>query len=75
MARNAQVVRQWRLLRHLSKNPRGCQAEELARVLRAPLRSIYRDLRALEDAGFPIWSQYVGRMFAVVRRCVVAKRI
>ncbi len=57
MARNDQVTRQWHLLRRLEAS-RGLTLEELADGLPAALprhlRTLRRDLGALESAGFPL---------------------
>ena len=62
MARSAQIIRQWRILRYLSENPTGCQVEELVRVFSTEIRTVYRDLAALQEAGFPVWSQRLGKI-------------
>lgn len=60
--RNAPLIRQWHLIRHLSKHPSGCQIQELCKILKAPGRTIYRDLEALNRAGFPIISHRQGKI-------------
>ncbi|MFH0958804.1 MAG: HTH domain-containing protein [Pseudomonadota bacterium] len=37
----------------------GISVAELAEELESQPRTIYRDLRAIEDAGFPIYSDYL----------------
>ncbi len=62
MPRNDQVTRQWYLLRKL-EGSRGATLEELAKSLPADfpkhLRTIRRDLAALEAAGFPLLTDRV----------------
>ena len=58
---SAQLVRQWLVLRTLESCRAGKTAVELARELGASRRTIYRDLHALGDAGFPIYQEDQGR--------------
>ena len=57
MARNEQVTRQWHLLRRL-ESPGGATLQDLARSVPGDsprhLRTLRRDLEALEGAGFPL---------------------
>ena len=48
----SQVLRQWQLLLELRKGPRS--KYELADVLGASDRTVYRDILTLEAAGFPL---------------------
>jgi len=63
MPRNDQVIRQWHLIRHLEASARGATLQELAEVLpadyRKHLRTVRRDLEALEAAGFPLLTERV----------------
>jgi predicted DNA-binding transcriptional regulator YafY len=59
--RGNQLIRQWKILRLLELRKRGMQAQELAHELEAPPRTIYRDLTALEAAGFPLYSERIDR--------------
>ncbi len=63
MSRNDQVTRQWHLLRRL-ESPRGLTLQELAGGLPDDypkhLRTIRRDLEALEAAGFPLVTERAG---------------
>ena len=63
MPRNDQVIRQWHLIRHLEATARGATLQELAEVLpadyRKHLRTVRRDLEALEAAGFPLLTERV----------------
>ena len=62
MPRHQQVVRQWRLLRRLERAVDGVSVAELADDMEANPRSVYRDLEALQEAGFPIYNDG-GRWF------------
>jgi hypothetical protein len=53
MPRGGQLARQWRLLQLLDR-PQGITVEDAAKALGCAARTIWRDLRVLEDAGFPI---------------------
>lgn len=61
MARNAQLARTWALLSHLDGNPAGVTIGELARALSVSVRTAYRDLASLEEAGFPLYSERAAR--------------
>lgn len=52
--RSGPLVRQWTIIRHISQNPGGVEAQELSRILNTARRTIYRDLVALKRAGFPL---------------------
>ena len=54
MPRNAEVIRQWKLLLHLDGRAHGCSVDELARELSVTKRTVWRDLGALQEAGFPL---------------------
>lgn len=63
MSRSAQVTRQWHLLRRLESS-RGATLQELADSLPDDfpkhLRTLRRDLEALEAAGFPLVTERAG---------------
>jgi predicted DNA-binding transcriptional regulator YafY len=54
--RNAEVIRQWTILREI-ENARGggVTIDELAALCDVTTRTIRRDLQALEEAGFPLY--------------------
>lgn len=56
MPRNAEVIRQWTILREI-ENARasGVTIDDLATLCGVTTRTIRRDLQALEEAGFPLY--------------------
>ncbi len=62
MPRYQQVVRQWRLLRRLERAPDGVKPATIADEAGTSQRNVYRDLDALQGAGFPIYNDD-GRWF------------
>lgn len=56
MARNNQMVRQWKLLRTLGANRFGLTLEALAAGFEVTTMTVRRDLRGLQEAGFPIFA-------------------
>jgi predicted DNA-binding transcriptional regulator YafY len=60
MPRGDQLARQWRLLESLGR-PQGLPIEAAARHLGCTVRTVCRDLHALQDAGFPIYDERDGR--------------
>ena len=55
--RGEQLARQWRILRHIEASTVGLTVAELADLEGVSLRTAYRDLEALQDAGFPLFSE------------------
>ena len=56
MPRNAEVIRQWTLLREIEgARAAGVTIDDLATLCRVTTRTIRRDLQALEEAGFPLF--------------------
>ena len=55
MARNAEVIRQWTILREIERATTGVTIDELASLCSVTTRTIRRDLQALEEAGFPLY--------------------
>ena len=54
MPRNAEVIRQWKLLLHLDGKAHGQSVDDLASELNVTKRTVWRDLAALQEAGFPL---------------------
>ena len=56
MPRNAEVIRQWTILRDIEQaRTAGVSIDDLASQCGVTTRTIRRDLQALEEAGFPIY--------------------
>ena len=56
MPRNAEVIRQWTILREIEQaRAAGVTIDDLASQCGVTTRTIRRDLQALEEAGFPIY--------------------
>ncbi|MFH0799877.1 MAG: transcriptional regulator [Pseudomonadota bacterium] len=53
MPRGDQISRQWQILRILEARRMGVTVPDLAKELDSQVRTIYRDMEALELAGFP----------------------
>jgi len=54
--RNAEVIRQWTILREIeSARGAGATIHDLASLCGVTTRTIRRDLQALEEAGFPLY--------------------
>jgi predicted DNA-binding transcriptional regulator YafY len=54
--RNAEVIRQWTILREIERaRAAGLTIDELASLAGVTTRTIRRDLQALEEAGFPLF--------------------
>lgn len=54
--RGNQVSRQWKILKLLESHKRGLSAAQIAARVGVPLRTVYRDLEAIHEAGFPIYN-------------------
>ena len=59
MARGDQLGRQWKIIRTLIASNQGRSARELASELGCHPRTVYRDLEALQVAGFPVYNERV----------------
>ncbi|MCC7009425.1 MAG: WYL domain-containing protein [Acidobacteria bacterium] len=55
--RNAEVIRQWQVLREIETRRTGVTIHELAALVRVSTRTIRRDLQALQEAGFSIYDE------------------
>ena len=56
MPRNAEVIRQWTILREIERaRGAGATIDHLASLCGVTTRTIRRDLQALEEAGFPLY--------------------
>src|SRR5438128_4196966 len=56
MPRNAEVIRQWTILREIERaRGAGVTIDDLASLSGVTTRTIRRDLQALEEAGFPLY--------------------
>lgn len=56
MPRNAEVIRQWTVLRQIERaRLSGVTIDDLASLCGVTTRTIRRDLQALEEAGFPVY--------------------
>ena len=60
MARGDQLARQWRIIQTLISSRQGKSVAVLARELNCHKRTVYRDLVALQEAGFPLFTDRVG---------------
>jgi predicted DNA-binding transcriptional regulator YafY len=54
MPRNAEVIRQWKILRTLEASRHGETVKALASQHDVTERTIWRDMEALQEAGFPL---------------------
>ncbi|MBW1982779.1 MAG: transcriptional regulator [Deltaproteobacteria bacterium] len=59
MARGDQLARQWRIIQTLITSKHGKTVAELVKEENCHPRTIYRDLEALQAAGFPIYSERI----------------
>lgn len=55
--RGDQLARQWQLIQRLARSRAGVGLDELAEDLGCVRRTVYRDLDALQYAGFPVVSE------------------
>jgi predicted DNA-binding transcriptional regulator YafY len=59
--RNAEVIRQWTILREIERaRTAGVTIDDLASLCGVTTRTIRRDLQALEEAGFPLFDDRSG---------------
>ncbi len=55
--RGTQMARQWKIIRLMESRKYGISGNELASELDTPLRTMYRELEAIQEAGFPLYRQ------------------
>jgi predicted DNA-binding transcriptional regulator YafY len=55
--RNAEVIRQWQVLREIESRRTGVTIHELAALVNVSTRTIRRDLQALQEAGFAVYDE------------------
>jgi predicted DNA-binding transcriptional regulator YafY len=60
MARGDQLARQWKIIQALIASRRGKSVPELAEMVECHTRTVYRDLEALQAAGFPVTTERDG---------------
>ncbi len=60
MSRGRQLSRQWRILQKLTASPQGATIDEIAGEADCCRRTVYRDLDALQEAGFPLYNPDTG---------------
>ena len=58
MARNSELIRQWKLLQKVAA-ARGNTIPKLATDLDVSTRTVRRDLDALQTAGFPVYDETI----------------
>ena len=59
--RGDQLARQWRIIRGIEASSNGLTVAEIAKREETGLRTIYRDLEALQSAGFPLYNEKVDK--------------
>jgi predicted DNA-binding transcriptional regulator YafY len=55
--RNAEVIRQWQVLREIESRQAGVTIHRLAELVKVSTRTIRRDLQALQEAGFALFDE------------------
>jgi predicted DNA-binding transcriptional regulator YafY len=59
--RGEQLARQWRILQTIESQNHGVTVAELASQEDCHTRTIWRDLAAIQEAGFPLYSEKDGQ--------------
>lgn len=59
--RGTQLARQWKIIRLIESRKRGMSGADLANELEVPLRTVYRDLEAIQESGFPLYKEREGK--------------
>ncbi|WP_291988072.1 YafY family protein [Luteitalea sp.] len=54
MPRNAEVIRHWQMLLHIDAMRAGVSVKDLAAKFKVTTRTVWRDLQALQEVGFPL---------------------
>ncbi|MEZ5283230.1 MAG: transcriptional regulator [Vicinamibacterales bacterium] len=54
MPRNAEVIRHWQMLLHIDATRAGVTVRDLAERFHVTQRTVWRDLAALQEVGFPL---------------------
>ena len=54
MPRHAEIVRHWRMLLHIDAHRHGVTVKDLADRFGVTQRTVWRDLEALQQVGFPL---------------------
>lgn len=54
MPRSAEVIRHWQMLLHIDATRQGATVSELAARFGVTKRTVWRDLQALQEVGFPL---------------------
>jgi predicted DNA-binding transcriptional regulator YafY len=60
MARGDQLARQWKIIQALIASRHGKSVPDLAEMVECHTRTVYRDLEALQAAGFPVTTERDG---------------
>jgi predicted DNA-binding transcriptional regulator YafY len=60
MSRGDQLSRQWKIIQALIASRRGRSVADLAQMVECHTRTVYRDLEALQAAGFPVTTEREG---------------
>ena len=69
--RNAEVIRQWQILREIEGRRTGVTIHELAERVKVTTRTIRRDLQALQEAGFALYDEGDGNETLAARRAAL----
>ena len=54
MPRNAEVIRHWQMILHIDATKSGVSVHDLAQRFQVTTRTVWRDLAALQEVGFPL---------------------
>ncbi|MCA1961807.1 MAG: YafY family transcriptional regulator [Desulfomonile sp.] len=59
--RGSQLARQWKIIKLIESRKKGITGTDLANELEVPLRTVYRDLDTIQQAGFPLYTDRIGK--------------